>query len=326
MMLNNLRGLDKVSKKYWLILEKSDETRISQGIDGYQDLTGESYSYDSLVPNHKNVAVGDSVIIRKENDILGTGEISEISEVGDTKIHRRCPECKSTDVRERKKKLPRWKCGSCADEFSEPLETIREVRSYVATINGFQRVNSPPPVMEVKRCAETGNGVSSQHSIMRLNEAKIRTLFEGLMPVPSVRNPAPGSKGQGFGLSQPERKAVEMRAMHVARSLYEDEGWKVIDKSASHPFDLLATKGKQERFIEVKGTTGLGRSVILTHGEVDHARAHARDSALVIVSGIILAGTNGEYAASGGEISTHADPWTVIDTNLKATQYRYEID
>ncbi len=25
---------------YWLILEKSDETRVSKGIEGYEDLTG----------------------------------------------------------------------------------------------------------------------------------------------------------------------------------------------------------------------------------------------------------------------------------------------
>ena len=44
-----------MSANYWLILEKSDETWVSKGIDGYQDQTGESYHYDSLVPNHKNL-------------------------------------------------------------------------------------------------------------------------------------------------------------------------------------------------------------------------------------------------------------------------------
>lgn len=41
-----------MAQQFWLILEKSDETRVSQGIDGYRDVTGESYQYDSLVPNH----------------------------------------------------------------------------------------------------------------------------------------------------------------------------------------------------------------------------------------------------------------------------------
>ena len=32
---------------YWLLLEKSDETRIYNSIDGYNDSTGEIYNYDS---------------------------------------------------------------------------------------------------------------------------------------------------------------------------------------------------------------------------------------------------------------------------------------
>jgi hypothetical protein len=117
---------------HWLLLEKSDETRISKGIDGYQDQTGEFYQYDSLVPNHKNITSGDYVVLRKENEILGVGEIGTISEDTDAKIHRRCPECHSTDIRERIRKIPKWKCGKCSHEFSEPQETIVEVRTFAA--------------------------------------------------------------------------------------------------------------------------------------------------------------------------------------------------
>jgi hypothetical protein len=65
---------------YWLLLEKSDETRVSKGIDGYRDTTGESYHYDSLVPNHLNVAIGDFVVLRKENEIIGVNRV--IKELG----------------------------------------------------------------------------------------------------------------------------------------------------------------------------------------------------------------------------------------------------
>ena len=64
--------------RYWLLLEKSDDTRISKGIDGYQDKTGESYHYDSLVPNHKQLGTDDYVVLRKENEILGIGRVSSI--------------------------------------------------------------------------------------------------------------------------------------------------------------------------------------------------------------------------------------------------------
>ena len=161
--------------------------------------------------------------------------------------------------------------------------------------------------------------------MLRLDPVKIQTLFEGIDPSPSSRSPVTGTGGQGFGLSQAERRAVELRAMQVAREFYEGTGWDIIDKSSSKPFDLLATKEGAKRFIEVKGTTGQGLSVILTHGEVNHIRCNRESSALVIVSGIVLERRNGKWQAQGGTITTHEDPWTLVETNLSATQYRYEI-
>jgi hypothetical protein len=310
---------------YWLLLEKSDETRISKGIDGYRDATGESYHYDSLVPNHRNIATGDFAVLRKESDIIGVGAIGDILETTDVKIHRRCPKCDSTDIRERTTKLPKWKCGKCPEEFSEPKETVVEVRSFVATIKDFTRLNAPPSVKAVKMCAEGGDGSSSQLSMLRLDPVKIQTLFEGIDPSPSSQGPSTGTSGQGFGLSQAERRAVELRAMQVARALYEGAGWDVIDKSSSQPFDLLATKGNSKKFIEVKGTTGEGLSVVLTHGEVNHVRSNGRNSALVIVSAIVLENSCGNWQAHGGTVTTHEDPWALVEENLSATQYRYEI-
>jgi len=86
-----------------------------------------------------------------------------------------------------------------------------------------------------------------------------------------------------------------------------------------------ATKGTEKRYIEVKGSTGPGEAVILTHGEVAHAKAHPADSALLVVSGIILRRENGTCVASGGEIRIHQHPWVINDTSLTATQYRYEL-
>ena len=174
-------------------------------------------------------------------------------------------------------------------------------------------------------CAESGDGSSSQLSMLRLDPVKIQTLFEGIDPSPSSQSPTTGTSGQGFGLSQAERRAVELRAMQVARALYEGAGWDVIDKSSSQPFDLLATKGDSKRFIEVKGTTGEGLSIVLTHGEVNHVRSNGMNSALVIVSAIVLENSNGNWKAHGGTVTTHEDPWALVEANLSATQYRYEV-
>ena len=163
---------------YWLILEKSDETRISKGIESYKDRTGEVYHYDSLVPNHKNIKIRDRVVLRKENNIIGIGTISKIEEFDSAKLHGRCPSCKSTDTRERKLKNPKWKCGKCALEFDGPDETIANIKAYQAEISNYSELPNPPEVMIVKACAEKGDGVKSQLSIMKLDVEKITSLIK----------------------------------------------------------------------------------------------------------------------------------------------------
>lgn len=251
--------------------------------------------------------------------------MTTISRDIDAKLHRRCPECRSTDIRERNTKLPRWKCGKCSHEFSEPEETIVEVQSFVASIGDFSRLNSPPSVLEVKSCAAKGNGRSSQLSILELDPFKIQSLLEGINASPSSRTKTNGQGGQGFGLSQAERKSVELRAMKIAIELYQSQGWDVIDMSKSRPYDLLAKRKGEQRFIEVKGTVGEGQTIVLTQGEVAHARLHANESALVVVSRIALSECEGSDRASGGEITTHADPWNIDATLLEATEYRYTV-
>ena len=310
-------------KTCWLLLEKSDETRISKGIDGYQDITGDSYRYDSLVPNHKQLKAGDVVVLRKEDNILGVGKVGSITEQPATKTHRRCPDCSSTDIRERIGKTPQWKCGKCAFEFSEPRQTTTPVRAYTAAIQGFARLDKPPTVPAVKSCAHSSDGPTSQLSILQLDPQKLRTVLEGIQIHPFQ---AKGNwSGQGLGLSPQERKAVEMHAIRVARKLYEDVGWTVVDKSNSHPFDLLATKDLQRRFIEVKGTTGAGQTILLTHGEVAHAKAHRAEAVLIVVAKVQLAQTGDEWAASGGRVTAHYDPWTITDAGLQPTQFRYDV-
>jgi len=312
-------------RRCWLLLEKSDDTRVSKSIGGYRDKTGEVYHYDSLVPNFKNLKRENIVVIRKENEILGTGTIGEIEVSDEEKIHRRCPACKGTDIRERTAKTPRWKCGKCRHEFAEPEETVTPVRSFTAQIIGFARFDSPPLVSAVKNCAIGGNGGKSQLSILELDSGKLATLLQGIDISPSPRSMDRRS-GQGFGLSQAERRAVEQLAMRIATEFYESQGWQVIDTSRSNSFDLLATQNNQRRYIEVKGTTGDGSSVILTHGEVQHVRHHPQEAVLIVVANIQLQQIDGEWIASNGNIATHAAPWQINSEQLQATRYQYRVE
>lgn len=166
----------------WLLFEKSEETRISKGIDKYQDKTGKIYSYDSFVPNHKNLSTNDFVILRKEDKIVGAGTIGNITKENSTKNHRRCINCQSTDIRERKTKIPKWKCGKCAFVFHSPNESLVDVNSYTATIEGFVKLDLPPTVNDVKRCAQSGDGIKSQLSMLRLDPNKIQQLLGKDLP------------------------------------------------------------------------------------------------------------------------------------------------
>ena len=113
--------------------------------------------------------------------------------------------------------------------------------------------------------------------------------------------------------------------MQKATEIYKERGWKISDKSATQPYDLLAIKDKQRKFIEVKGTTGDGKSVLLTHGEVKHANDHPNESVLIIIGRIELEKSKDVWLGLNGEIMSVEDPWHIDQKDLKATQFRYSI-
>ena len=314
-----------MTSKLWLILEKSEETRVSSSIESYKDRTGEVYNYDSLVPNYKNVAKDDLVIIRKENKILGLGMIKTITSNKLEKNHKRCPNCNTTDIRIRKEKNPIWKCGKCKFEFQEPSETTTEVTNYSAEINGFNKFDLPPSVTQVKSCALNGDGQKSQLSILQLDINKVSALISTDI-IDYIALNTKSTFGQGYALSYEEREAIEIRAMEIARIMYIQNGWTLLDTSKSRPYDFEATKGNDIRYIEVKGTTGNGATVILTHGEVKHVYDNPNKCALVIISNIQIDKAMDHTTASGGEIFIHLDPWQIVEDRLTPTQYRYSLD
>lgn len=109
---------------------------------------------------------------------------------------------------------------------------------------------------------------------------------------------------QGFGLSADQRRAVELRAMSLARLHLERDGFTVVDRSSNSPFDLECRKGNQTIKVEVKGTTSVAAdAVLMTRNEVDLHRQEKGATGLVIVSGIQLStGADAVWIASGGQV------------------------
>lgn len=115
--------------------------------------------------------------------------------------------------------------------------------------------------------------------------------------------------GQGFRESAEERRAIELRAMELAREYLEGEGWKVEDVSTTRSYDLHCRQSAETLHAEVKGTTGDGRAVLLTPNEVEWHRSRHPATALLIVSEIALGRAGGSAVTAEAGTLHVIHPW-----------------
>lgn len=134
-----------------------------------------------------------------------------------------------------------------------------------------------------------------------------------------------GAKAQGFEADPQVRRAIELRAMDVARQAYERNGYEVKDVSGNHPYDLLCSKpGTKKRRVEVKGTRGDPSVVNLTVGEVLAAREPNVITDLFVVFEIQVLVKKPDPLATGGKVLV-TQGWVPNEADLEPTQYRYKV-
>jgi len=130
-------------------------------------------------------------------------------------------------------------------------------------------------------------------------------------------------KRQGRGLGAEKRRAVELRAIAVVEGLLRADGWQVDDVATEYRgYDLHASRGAEERHVEVKGTTGQGDSALLTKGEVRHAREHGSLAVLAVVREIQLVQKGDSWFGVGGECRMF-DPWRLDAGVLEPVGYEW---
>lgn len=128
----------------------------------------------------------------------------------------------------------------------------------------------------------------------------------------------PKRRGQARQLDAERRKKVEDAAQERLMQHYRDKGWAVEDTRVGNPFDARATKNGKVKFLEAKGTTTDGASVIVTRNEVKWALDHPGACVLGIWSGIrFLKG--GEVDASSGDFCILK--WDPDDDDLEAISF-----
>ncbi|GIG30770.1 hypothetical protein [Cellulomonas marina] len=123
--------VDSGSRRAWLLMAAGDD-RGHGGNDGYDDQIDAYYSWDSNVPNHRNLAVGDPIALWDKHRLLGVSVIEEIETAPGTKLLSRCPTCRTTRISERRSRTPRFRCMKCKDEFPEALPDLVRVTEYRA--------------------------------------------------------------------------------------------------------------------------------------------------------------------------------------------------
>ncbi|MHA7263495.1 MrcB family domain-containing protein [Arthrobacter sp. TMN-37] len=131
-----------------------------------------------------------------------------------------------------------------------------------------------------------------------------------------------GRGRQGFGLTKPEQRAVERRAVDVVTAHYKAQGWKVQDVGDRESYDLRCVREGRQLFVEVKGTTSRGESVLLTKNEVELHRSEYPLNALAVVHSIVLDPRGENPIAHDGELDV-TSPWRLEDTDLTPIAYTY---
>ena len=150
------------------------------------------------------------------------------------------------------------------------------------------------------------------------------------VPTTSTKHDGPATKPavpkvQGRMMDSKAKIAVELRAMKLAEDHYSSLGWNVEDTSKYQSFDLKLTRSADEYMhVEVKGTTGAGIGVNLTHGEVKNVLSGAPTSLFVVRNIKVTYNADGSRDASGGDIQI-IEPWVLEESRLVPTEYRYSV-
>jgi hypothetical protein len=139
---------------------------------------------------------------------------------------------------------------------------------------------------------------------------------------PRAKGRAPKGSSSGYIADSAVRSAIEWRAVNLATDEYRSHGYDVDYTGSSKPYDLVVTRGRDVRRVEIKGSSGVATTVELTTGEVDNSRESIPTDLYVVDRIQWTREADGSVHTSGGEARWWKD-WSAQDASLTATRYRY---
>ena len=155
--------------RVWALIVISGRRQYG-GNTGYKDNLAEVYCYDSSVSNSRRLSEGDVVLLRDRQQMLGVARVEQVISSQGPKRRLRCPECRTTGIKERIKKKPRWRCAG-GHEFDVPVEEMAEVTHYEARFG--ETFRSPKTDVPVSKIKETALRPNPQLSIEELDPDRL---------------------------------------------------------------------------------------------------------------------------------------------------------
>ncbi|QFQ31425.1 DUF3883 domain-containing protein [Janibacter melonis] len=131
------------------------------------------------------------------------------------------------------------------------------------------------------------------------------------------------ARAQGRMLDAERRHKVEMAAQGWLMWMFARDGWHVEDTHLIAPYDAIARRRHEVVYLEAKGTTTRGASVIVTRAEVAWAREHPGQCILGVWSGMIF-DDEGEINPDVGQNTIQY--WYPEDADLDPIGFDYRVD
>lgn len=130
------------------------------------------------------------------------------------------------------------------------------------------------------------------------------------------------ASAQGWQSDPVRRKQVEDAAQDRLMEHYRDHGWTVTDTRFGNPYDAVARRAGEVVFLEAKGTETAGAGVLVSIGEVKHAREHPGQCVMGVLSGIRF-GPDGQVDPESGTFRML--PFNPADDALVVTGYQWRL-
>jgi hypothetical protein len=291
-------------ERAWLMLAYGED-RAYGGNEGYSD-SPDHYSYDSRVPNWRQVTEGDLAVIAGRATSRGAPVVTGFARVeridrdpNATKIVRRCPVCGHPRFKARQTKSPRWRCDH-GHEFDHPTEEIVAVTAAVAWFGDSYRpaigALSPDQLKAAQLHRRDGN------SIRPLDESVVWSAFRWDPALNEVVDPA--------GYPDPEAAAAVNRAavpvaLEIVRARYPEA--EVTTQDHGNPgFDFLVKRGGAiVRYVELKTTTKTPGTFYMSEYQREFSELNRARYSLLVLSGFDIAGRAGTPNWYDGAVTDH---------------------